>query len=127
MKSKAPKPFSRQGLHRLECDCGAYTYATVANLEAHGLPLCRCGGEHLPDRLELAQLLGLEDAPVVLEYERACNSVSHGQAGPGRHRIMPNFRAPELIASERVERNRATAARKRRLNALKPALEPMPF
>jgi hypothetical protein len=35
------KPFKRAGLHKLECSCGNYAYATVAALEAHGLPCAR--------------------------------------------------------------------------------------
>lgn len=120
------KPFKRSGLHRLECPaCPGYTYATVAMLETVGIPACACGAAFTPDRLELCELLGLEDAPAVLEFSSACHSIAHGQASHvARGRKV---RAVEAVALERVESNRAAAARQRRLNALRPALEPMPF
>lgn len=122
-------PFKRAGLHKLECvDCDAYCYSAVAQLERHGLPRCGgCGERFAPERLELAALLGLEDAPAVVEYRRELSRVLHGQASHGiRGREL---RPAETIALERVERRRSEAARDRRLDALAPApvSEPMPF
>lgn len=118
--------FKRSGLHRLECSgCGAYVYGTVANLERHGMPVCGCGGGFMPERLELAMLLGLEDAPVVVEYERELSSVIHGQASHvqrGR-----SVRVPEAVAAERVERDRRERGRAHVLAALRPVAEPIPF
>jgi hypothetical protein len=95
--------FKRSGLHKLECDCGAYVYATVAMLERHGLPACPCGSRFLPDRVELAELLGV-DCPAVTEYRAELSSVMHGQASHGiRGRKL---RPAELVAFERVERRR---------------------
>jgi len=120
------KPFKRQGLHRLECSsCDGYAYSTVAQLESVGMPSCACGAPFVPDRLELAQLLGATDAPCVLEYEQACGSIAHGQAS----HVARGRRVRDVtdVALERVERNRAAAARKRRLGAIAPAAEPLPF
>lgn len=120
-----PRPFKRSGLHKLECDCGGYVYATVAQLERYGLPSCGCGERLLPERLELAALLGLEDAPAVAEYRRELSSVLHGQASHGRR--GRELRPAETIAAERVERRRSNAARERRISALAPAAEALPF
>ena len=116
--------FKRSGLHKLECGCGAYVYATVAMLEQHGLPACPCGARFLPDRLELAMLLDVE-CDATAEYERELNRVSRGQASHGiRGREL---RPAELVASERVEQWRRDRARTNRLTALLPAAEPMAF
>lgn len=66
----SPRPFSREGLHRLECECGAYVYATVAAVESHGLPRCAKGHEFTPARRELALLLGVR-CPAIVEFETA--------------------------------------------------------
>jgi hypothetical protein len=117
--------FKRTGLHKLECSCGAYLYATVAMLERHDLPACCCGSRFLPDRVELAMLLGVDDCPAIVEYERELSSVMHGQTSHGiRGREL---RPAELIAAERVERSRRDRARSNRLAALLPAAEAMPF
>jgi hypothetical protein len=64
------RPFSRKGLHRLECLCGAYLYSTVANVELRGLPTCACGERFTPARRELAELLGVPCAAIV-QFETA--------------------------------------------------------
>jgi hypothetical protein len=134
--ARKTSPFKRTGLHRLECSsCTGYTYSTVSQLETVGMPSCACGEAFTPDRLELAMLLGLEDAPVALEYFAKVASVEHGQAGPGRSLKLESRRTaagrqlsdPSTLAAAHVERNRAAAARKRRLGALAPAVEAMPF
>jgi hypothetical protein len=124
-KSLTVGPFRRSGLHKLECDCGGYVYATVAQLELRGLPCCGCGERFVPERLELAELLGLMDAPAVAEYRRELSGVLHGQASHGRR--GRELRPAELVAAERVERRRRELARKRRLTAILPVPEPMPF
>lgn len=124
-KTPTIRPFKRGGLHRLECDCSNYTYATVAALETHGRPVCPCGETFTPERLELCMLLGLETADAVLEYERELSSVTHGQAPVGRSRGI-DYKA-EPIALERVERRRSQLALKRRLTAIAPVAEPLPF
>jgi hypothetical protein len=116
--------FKRAGLHKLECDCGAYVYATVAMLERHGLPACPCGSRFLPDRVELAELLGV-DCPAVAEYQAELSSVMRGQASHGiRGRKL---RPAEQLAAERVEQRRRDRALSNRLQALMPAAEPMAF
>lgn len=68
----APRPFKRAGLHRLECACGNYAYATVAACETHGRPWCgSCQAPMMPVELELCAILEVRDAPVVLEAEQA--------------------------------------------------------
>jgi hypothetical protein len=62
--------FSRKGIHRLECACGAYVYGTVACLEEHGLPSCACGERFVPVRRELAQILGVQ-CPAIVQFETA--------------------------------------------------------
>lgn len=100
------KPFSRKGLHRLECDaCPAYVYATVACLESRGLPVCSCGGAFQPERLELAMALGMDDHPAVRAFEQ-------------RAAVKLAERAFDEIRAEQRE-----MARKRRLAALRPAPE----
>lgn len=116
--------FKRSGLHRLECDCGSYVYATVAMLERAGLPQCACGERLLPDRVELAELLDV-DCPARDEYRAELSSVMHGQTSHGiRGRKL---RPAELIAADRVEKRRRDRARSNRLGALLPAPEPLPF
>lgn len=66
----SPRPFSRQGLHRLECNCGAYVYAVLASLESHGLPSCACGERFTPTRREVALVLGVS-CPAITEFETA--------------------------------------------------------
>lgn len=66
------RPFSRKGLHRLECACGAYLYSTVANVEQRGLPSCACGERFVPARRELAEILGVPCVAIVqLETAKA--------------------------------------------------------
>jgi hypothetical protein len=131
----AAKPWTRGGLHRLECpDCPCYGYFTVATLEAAGeLPACfvgGCGERMVPTELELAMLLGV-DAPVVEAYTLECQSIAHGQAfavghGHGRN-AAHRLETPELKAAERVAKRRRDAALSNRLGALKPVAAPIPF
>jgi hypothetical protein len=118
------RPFKRAGLHKLECGCGGYVYATVAQLEARGLPCCPCGAVYIPDELELSILLGV-DSPAVAEYEAECQSIAHGQASHGMR--GRELRPVESIAAERVSARRRERARSNRLGALRPVAAPMPF
>ena len=121
--------FKRTGLHRLECPtCPCYGYFTVAMLEAAGqLPSCftrGCGERLQPARIELALMLGAmaADAPVMVAYERKVHSVAHGQAWSRKGQASPEMRAAEIIAAEQRK-----AARQRRIQALMPTPDPMPF
>lgn len=117
--------FKRSGLHRLECDCGGYVYATVAALEAHGLPVCPCGAAYAPSEVELAFLLGLYDCDAVREYHSVLARKMHGQAP---HGIRGRQLEPaESKALAEVVARRAEWARENRLRALRPAAQPMPF
>lgn len=131
------KPFSRKGLHRLECPmCPCYGYFTVAMLENAGdLPECfarDCGKATMqPMAIELALLLDADDAPIMRAYLAKCSSVAHGQAHTGRDASTlesPEFRAlygtsrdPGIIAQQRQQ------SRTRQLMALRPAPEAMAF
>jgi hypothetical protein len=135
--AKTPKPFSRKGLHKLECQwCDGFAYFTVPTLEARGLP--RCGwcdaSERMqPATLELALEINATDAPVMQEYQAKVNSLAKGQASHyslGRECESPEFRAmygdprnrrqdPGLIAETRLASDRR---RRRRI-----PVEPMPF
>lgn len=94
------RPFTREGLHRLECECGAYVYATVAMLERYGLPSCPCGERLTPARRELAELLGVS-CPAITEFETA------------RALGMNDRDAAKWVEAQRRER-----ARRRRMEAI---------
>jgi transcription elongation factor Elf1 len=121
--------YKRTGLHKLECpDCAGYVYATVAALEAAGLPVCgRCGLAFEPREFELAYHLDMDAASsrAIREYEHECNSVMRGQ--------IPHYRAgrrvdpPEVLAGERCVQRRRESAKSNRLRALLPVAEPLPF
>lgn len=124
-----PAKFKRTGLHRLECPvCSCYGYFTVAMLEDVGLPRCfrdGCGETLQPARIELALMLGAEDAPIYHAYAAKVGSVAHGQAShymKGRECESPEYRAIESISREQRK-----AARQRRIAAILPVPEPMPF
>src|SRR4051812_10825823 len=116
---------TRRGVHRLECGCGAVIYSTVPNLERHGLPACPCGRPFVPESVELAEHLGVSDCDAVREFQAEMARVWHGQA-PHAHKGR-DMRDPSAIAFERVESRRREMARNRRLAALKPAAEALPF
>jgi hypothetical protein len=69
-KYNPTRPFSRKGLHRIECVCGAYLYTTVAAAEDFGLPRCACGERLAPERREFAEILGVPCAAIV-QFETA--------------------------------------------------------
>lgn len=131
------KPFSRKGLHRLECgSCDGFLYATIATLEARGLPRCGwCQDTMHPTMLEVALMIGDDNAPAMSAYREKVSSVAHGQAHTGRDpksMESPEFRAlfgdvkrpdrdPGLIAQQRAD------MRRRKIAALLPTPAPMPF
>lgn len=116
---------TRRGVHRLECACGAIVYSTVPNLERHGLPACACGERFTPESVELAEALGVIDCAAVSEYAAELRKVQHGQAPHGIK--GRELRPAESVAFERVESRRREMARNRRLGALRPASDPIPF
>lgn len=127
--NRKPQPFKRAGLHPLDCGaatCGGYVYATVAQLEALGLPACPCGASYVPREVELAELLGLEDCAAVDEYRREVESIWHGQESHA-HRLDRKLREPHDLAMARIVKRRREDARRRRVSALMPTAEAMPF
>lgn len=124
-----PGSFKRAGLHPLDCPsaaCQGYVYATVAQLQALGLPCCPCGTVYVPREVELAEMLGLEDCAAVDEYRREMESVWRGQESHAS-RLDRTLRDPHTVAMERITSRRRSDARKRRVSALLPTPEPMPF
>lgn len=129
------KPFKRTGLHRLNCPmCPGYAYGTVANLESVGLPACACGETLQPERIELAIMLGLEDAPVVLAWQSmtADKVQSQTRSVGGWQKALQRQGAGTLnrmdvSALEEIRAEQAAAARKRRIAAIMPTPEPLPF
>jgi hypothetical protein len=103
--------------------------AAPACLETVGQPSCPCGETLQPTELELAFILGAEDSRPMVEYLRKCNSVAKGQAGPGSAHLADtsHYESPEEQAAKFVEKSRRQSARARRLAALLPAPQPMPF
>jgi hypothetical protein len=130
----SPRPFKRAGLHKLECGCGNYTYSAVAALERYGLPDCRCGQPFEPTELELAFMLGLDNADVVREYQRRTVGSEMAQArGVGSwqrtsERLAAGTLRPMSVkTAEAMRAERRDRARSNRLQAIRPAAEPMPF
>jgi hypothetical protein len=125
---RTPRSFKRGGLHKLACFCGNYTYGTVAALERYGLPTCGCGERLEPERLELALLLDL-DLPVVREYRRRAHRKTMAQSAHARRPCADSsgFASMEMRALAEISAEQRAQARARRLNALLPAAEPLPF
>jgi hypothetical protein len=126
--------FKRSGLHRLNCPaCSGYTYSTVASLETVGFPRCACGEQFEPERVELALLLGRDDLPVVRAlFDRTENKEDSQLRSVGRRGVEARLRAGVLNnmsvrALDEIRAEQAGIARRRRLAALVPAPEPMPF
>jgi hypothetical protein len=125
------KPWKRAGLHKLAChDCGAYAYATVAQLERFGLVACPgCGDRMVPDELELALLLGLDDLPIVREFERiAANKEASQRRSLGWNEAAERHSAGTLAsmeqaAADEMRRQRRETCRSNRLRALQPVAE----
>jgi hypothetical protein len=108
--------FKRSGLHRLECCCGSYVYATVAQLERVGLPCCACGEPFEPERFELGLLLGV-DCQAVRDYHERIYRFELGQKG-SKKKGSEHLASPEQeVASEFSAAYRSTA-RARRLAAI---------
>jgi hypothetical protein len=133
-KDATPKPFSRSGLHRLECSCGNYTYSTVAPIETYGMPMCaRCSAPFEPARLELALLLGLDDAPVLAAFmdrtedKDASQLRRLGRKGVDRKLAAGTLNSMTARAFDEIVAEQRQQSRERRLNALTPTVEAMPF
>lgn len=122
------RPFSRKGLHRLRCDCGNYTYGTVSALERYGLPVCPCGETFEPERLELALELGVQ-TPVVAEYSRRVAAKTLAQSAPAGRPCArtDHYDSMDLRAYDEIRAEQRSEARKRRLSALRPVPEALPF
>lgn len=103
--------------------CPGYAYGTVANLETVGLPRCACGETLQPTELELAMLLGADDAPVMLEWNDRTERKLMGQKpalvrqsrGASVKLDDMGERAMREIVSERRERARRRNAAVRRV------------
>lgn len=128
--------FKRAGLHRLDCQgCDNYTYSTVAAIETHGLPQCKCGGEFQPAKVELALELGMTELPIAAAYFAKVSSVMHGQEpslaslklAARRAAKGTELETPEMVALAEFRKSESARARKRRLAALLPAPQPMAF
>jgi hypothetical protein len=79
----------------------------------------------MPESVELAYALGVTDCDAVAEYVAELRRVQHGQAPHGlKGRTL---QPAESVAFQRVESRRREMAKKRRLSALKPAADPIPF
>lgn len=83
----------------------------------------------MPEALEDAALIlsadELEQHPAMVEYRAALNSIAHGQAPHGVKGRQ--LQSAEVLAMERVERDRRARAKRNRLGAIQPAPDPMPF
>jgi hypothetical protein len=119
--------FKRSGLHRLECtECDGYGYFTVAYLEkaAPVMPGCACGAAMMPERLELAILLGVDDGTMRDEIERlALDKQRSQERSLGRRRLEIKRAEGTLndMAAKALDELRLTErehARARRLAAL---------
>jgi hypothetical protein len=98
-----PGTLKRTGLHRLECEesCGAYVYATVAQLEQHGMPQCSCGARFIPERVELALHVLPADDSYRLDVEQSLTPPRPGAADRRRRRhpvLMTRRRHLQLLA-----------------------------
>jgi hypothetical protein len=131
--AKTPKPFSRKGLHKLECQwCDGFAYFTVPTLEARGLPRCGwCGEAMEPATLELALELGQDDSPIVRELRDRTEDKESAQLWSlGRNRAEMKRWAGTLNSmadaafSEIVAETRLASDRRRRRRI---PVEPMPF
>lgn len=113
-----PKPFKRTGLHRLECEaCPGYVYATVAALEAHGLPRCGCGARVMPARLELGLLLGLRDG-IVADYHERVAGFQRGQHASYTRKGHAGSRSGLDAVADEFDAEYRSRARERRLIGL---------
>jgi len=105
-------------------------------LEDAGLPVCwraGCGDTLAPTEVELALLLDLEDSPLVMAWREMthCKELSQ-QRSVGWERAAERHAAGTLNrmdakALDEMRAERSRVARERRLNALMPTVEAMPF
>ena len=125
--------FKRSGLHRLECQaCDCYGYFTVAMLEKAGeLPRCfarDCGDVMMPERLELALMLGV-DSPIVAEYQRRTERKLRGQMPAARRPCQSSESLADMgaKAAREISAEQRQEARQRRIRAILPVPEALPF
>lgn len=131
----APAKLKRSGLHRLECAmCATYVYATVAQLEQHGMPLCPvCQQAFEPERIELALMLGRDDAPVVVAWRDLTQAKMMSQdRSLGHQEVLARISAGTLNrmdarALDEIREAQRKASRARRIAAIMPVPEPLPF
>lgn len=128
--SKAKPTWKRSGLHRLECvNCPGYVYATVAMLETHGLPSCPCGGRLVPERLELALLLGVQDAPIVADYRARTAAKERAQMPAAKRPCQASESLNDMgaRAAAEIQLEQRLQSRQRRMAAILPTPEALPF
>ena len=121
--------FKRSGLHRLECpQCVGYCYSTVSQLEMVGFPACACGETMMPERLELALMLGV-DSPIVAEYQRRTERKLRGQMPASRRpcQVSESLADMGAKAALEIQREQRYEARQRRIRAILPVPEALPF
>lgn len=116
---------------KLECpDCG-YVVRTSRKMIARGFPGCPCGGRLMPwdldDVLEFMDGPELEAHPVYRAYLAEASSIMHGQAWRGGLHASCNFADPDSKAMDRVYQQQRVSASERRLQAILPAPEALPF
>lgn len=119
-----------QRLRKVECeDCGVIAYLSRKALE-RGLLTCACGQPLIPADLEDARLVlsdeQLREHPAWIEWQRAVASIEQGQKSHV-HRGNPNVRDQYALAERRLEQRRRSEARERRLAAIRPPADPIPF
>lgn len=127
----APRPFKREGMHRLNCSaigCPGYMYGTVANLETMlsrfgRLPACACGEPFECERLELAAALNLEHPAEealrrVQDDKERSQLRSIGRNGEMTRRLAGTLNDMSAVALEELRADERAAARARRVSAL---------
>lgn len=144
-KRKTPKPFTRKGLHRLECSglkCDGFAYLTIArlerNLKEHGrLLVCACGEEMRAESIDLVFALGLDDDRLNADMQR---TLLHKESN--QRRSLGGTNTVELKRSagtlndmfaktiddmRQEQRERAHARRRRGLSRVAVTVDEMPF
>lgn len=116
-------------MHRLNCTgCDAYVYATVAMLEKHGCPVCACGQPFTPERLELALTIGV-DHPAAAELEARTYRKVRAQQPHARFNgsQLASTDELQLRALLEISAEQRQTARERRLRAIQPTPDDIPF
>lgn len=134
VRKNVPRPFKRTGTHRINCTstgCDAYLYATVATLEKHGFPVCACGSTYEAERLELALMLGV-DHPAAVQLDDMTRRKLNAQRP---HTAKPCVMSDDLAsygelqdrALSEISAAQRQTSRERRLAAITPTTDPIPF